>query len=77
MVGIILMDLKNPLSCPPSTLITFWGGLSYFLWMRMGKRATISDHVHALDQAQVSKKDKLRFKLKIDGEQLDDLYFLQ
>ena len=37
------------------------------------KRATISDHVHTLDQAQVSREDKLRFKLKIDGEQLDDL----
>ena len=38
-----------------------------------GKRATISDHVHTLDQAQVSREDKLRFKLKMDGEQLDDL----
>ena len=37
------------------------------------KRATMSDHVHTLDQAQVSREDKLRFKLKIDGEQLDDL----
>ena len=37
------------------------------------KRATISDHVHTLDQAQVSREDKLRFKLKADGEQLDDL----
>ena len=32
----------------------------------MGReRATISDHVH--------REDKLKFKLKIDGEQLDDL----
>ena len=37
------------------------------------KRGTISDHVHALDQAQGSREDKLWFKLKIDGEQLDDL----
>ena len=37
------------------------------------KRATISDHVHTLDQGQVSREDKLRFKLKVDGEQLDDL----
>ena len=37
------------------------------------KRATISDHVHTLDQAQVSREDKLRFKLKVDEEQLDDL----
>ena len=39
------------------------------------KRATISDHVHNLDQAQVSREDKLRFKLQVDGEQLDDLIF--
>ena len=37
------------------------------------KRATISDLVHTLDQAQVSREDMLRFKLKIDEEQLDDL----
>ena len=37
------------------------------------KRATISDHVHTLDQSQVSSEDKLRFKLKVDREQLDDL----
>ena len=28
---------EEPLSCPPSTLITFWGGLSYFLGMKMGR----------------------------------------
>ena len=37
MVGLILMDMKKPLSCPPSTLVTFWEGLSCFLWMRMGR----------------------------------------
>ena len=37
------------------------------------KRATISDHVHSVDQGQVSREDKLLSKLKIDGEQLDDL----
>ena len=37
------------------------------------KRAIISDHVHTLDQAQVSIEDNHRFKLKIDGEQLEDL----
>ena len=37
------------------------------------KRATISDHVHPLDQAQVSREDKLRVKLKVNGEQLNDL----
>ena len=37
------------------------------------KRATISDQVHTLDQAQVYREDQLRFQLKIDGEHLDDL----
>ena len=37
------------------------------------KRATISEHVKDLCQQEVSRKDQLRFKLKIDGDQLDDL----
>ena len=37
------------------------------------RRATTSDHVHTLDQAQDSREDKHRFYLIIDGEQLDDL----
>ena len=37
------------------------------------KRATISDHIHAISQDQVSREDQLEFKLKIDGDQLDDL----
>ena len=37
------------------------------------KRATISEHVNDLCQAQVSRKDQLRFKLKTDGDELDDL----
>ena len=37
------------------------------------KRATISEHVEDLYQQQVSREDQLRFKLKIDGDQLDDL----
>ena len=37
------------------------------------KRATISEHVNDLWQEQVSREDQLRFKLKIDGDQLDDL----
>ena len=37
------------------------------------KRATISEHVKDLCQQQVSSEDQLRFKLKIDGDQLDDL----
>ena len=38
------------------------------------KRATISDHVHTLDQAQVSRENQLRFQLKVDGEHMDDLF---
>ena len=37
------------------------------------KRATISEHVKDLCQQQVSREDQLRFKRKIDGDQLDDL----
>ena len=37
------------------------------------KRATISEHVKDLCQQQVSREDQLRFKLKIHGDQLDDL----
>ena len=37
------------------------------------KRATISEHVKDLCQQQVSKEDQLRFKLKIDGDQPDDI----
>ena len=37
------------------------------------KRATISEHVKDLCQQQVSRGDQLRFKLKIDGDQPNDL----
>ena len=37
------------------------------------KRATISEHVKDLCQENGSREDQLRFKLKIDGDQLDDL----
>ena len=37
------------------------------------KRATIPEHVKDLYQQQVSREDQPRFKLKIDGDQLDDL----
>ena len=37
------------------------------------KRATISEHVKDLCQQQVSREDQLRFKLTIDGDQLDNL----
>ena len=36
------------------------------------KRATISDHVHTINQDQISREDQLRFKLKVDGDQTDD-----
>ena len=67
------MDLKNPLSCPPSTLMTF--GENFLLPTDENgerKRATTCDQVHTLDHAQVSREDKLRFKLKIERDQLDD-----
>ena len=37
------------------------------------KRATISDHINTISQDQVSREDQLRFKLKNDGDQLDEL----
>ena len=37
------------------------------------KRETISDHVTTITQDQALTRDQLRFKLKIDGNQLDDL----
>ena len=37
------------------------------------KRATITDHVNTISQDQVSREDQLRLKLRIDGDQLDDL----
>ena len=37
------------------------------------KRATVCDHVNTISQDQVSREDQLRFKPKIDGDQLDDL----
>ena len=39
------------------------------------KQTTISDHVHTLDQTQASREDEFRFRLKVDGEQLNDLIF--
>ena len=37
------------------------------------KRATTSEHIKDLCQEQISREDQLRFKLKTDGDQLDDL----
>ena len=37
------------------------------------KQASISDHVHSVDQTQAFREDQVRFKLKVDGEQLNYL----
>ena len=57
MAGLILMDLKNP----QTSTINFDDmlGRPFLLPMDgMGReKTTISDHVHTLDQAQVSRED--------------------
>ena len=63
---------------PPMCIINFDDllGRTFLLPMDENgerKRATISEHVKDLCQQQVSREDQLRFKLKIDGDQLDDL----
>ena len=63
---------------PPMSIINFDDllGRTFLLPMdENGERkwATISEHVKDLCQQQVSREDQLRFKLKIDGDQLDDL----
>ena len=63
---------------PPMSSINFDDILGRMFLLPMDengerKRATISDHVHAISQDQASREDQLRFKLKIDGDQLDDL----
>ena len=64
---------------PPMSIINFDDllGRTFLLPMDENgerKRATISEHVSEdLYQQQVSREDQLRFKLKIDGDQLDDL----
>ena len=63
---------------PPMSIITFDDllGRTFLLPMDENgerKRATISEHVKDLYQQLVSREDQLRFKLKIDGDQLDDL----
>ena len=63
---------------PPMSIINFDDllGRAFLLPMDENgerKRATISEHVKDLCQQQVSREDQLRFKLKIDGDQLDDL----
>ena len=63
---------------PPMSIINFDDPLGRTFLLPMDengerKRATISEHVKDLYQDQVSREDQLRFKLKIDGDQLDDL----
>ena len=63
---------------PPMSIINFDDllGRTFLLPMDENgerKRATISEHVTYLCQEQVSREDQLRFKQKIDGDQLDDL----
>ena len=63
---------------PPKSVINFDDLLGRMFLLPMDengerKRATISDHVHTINQDQTSREDQLRFKLKIDGDQLDDL----
>ena len=68
-------QLDNP---PPMSIINLDDllGRTFLLPMDENgerKRATISEHVKDLCQQQVSREDQLRFKLKIDADQLDDL----
>ena len=63
---------------PPMSIINFDAllGRTFLLPMdENGERqwATISEHVNDLYQAQVSRGDQPRFKIKSDGGQLDDL----
>ena len=63
---------------PPMSIINFDDllGRTFLLPMDENgerKRATISEHVNDLHQEHVSREDQLRFKLKIDGDQLDVL----
>ena len=63
---------------PPMSIINFDDLLGSIFLLPMDengerKRATISEHVNDLCQEQASREDQLRFKLKIDGDQLDDL----
>ena len=72
------MTQNNLITPPPMSIINFDDllGRTFLLPMDENgerKRATISEHVKDLYQQQVSREDQLRFKLKIDRDQLDDL----
>ena len=63
---------------PPISIINLGDLLGRTFLLRMDengerKRATIYENVKDLCQQQVSREDQLRFKLKIDGDQLDNL----
>ena len=71
-------DPNGPDNPPPMSIINLDDllGRTFLLPMDENgerKRATISEHVKDLCQQQVPREDQLRFKLKIDGDQLDDL----
>ena len=71
-------DPNGPDNPPPMSIINLddlLGGTFLLPMDENGerKRATISEHVKDLCQQQVSREDQLRFKLKIDEDQLDDL----
>ena len=71
-------DPNEPDNPPPMSIINLDDllGRTFLLPMDENgerKRATISEHVKDLCQQQVSREDQLRFKLKIVGDQLDDL----
>ena len=71
-------NLDGTDNTPPMPIINFDDllGRTFLLPMDENgerKRATIFEHVKDLYQQQVSREDQLRFKLKIDGDQLDDL----
>ena len=69
---------NGPDNLPPMSIINLVDFLGRTFHLPMDengerKRATISEHVKDLCQQQVSREDQLRFKLNIDGDQLDDL----
>ena len=71
-------DPNGPDNPPPMSIINLDDllGKPFLLPMDENgerKRATISEHVKDLCQKQVSREDQVRFKLKIDGDQFDDL----
>ena len=71
---VFVYDRPNPNgsdNTPPMSIITFDDLLGRTFLLPMD--GPLSEHVNDLCQEQVSREDQLRFKLKIDGDQLDDL----